>query len=135
MGFVRRMVGAAVLIAVLAGGLMIVASESGEVVTLHTYDAGGGSHSTRVWIVDDAGVSWLRAGQPTSSWYQRILENPEIEVVRGGESHDYTAFPIEGGPTVDHVDALMSRKYGWADGLIGAMVDRSHAVAIRLDPR
>jgi len=134
MGFLRRLVGAAVLLVVVAFGLQFVAAESGEVVVLHTF-AGGDTQTRRLWIVDDAGVSWLRAGQPTSSWYQRILENPEIEVVRGGETYAYTAFPVEGGPTVDHVNALMSRKYGWADGLIGAMFDRSDAVAIRLDPR
>jgi hypothetical protein len=56
-------------------------------------------------------------------------------VERGGEVRAYTAFPVEGGPTVAHVNALMSRKYGWADGLIGVLFDRSDAVAIRLDPR
>ncbi|HKJ23832.1 MAG TPA: hypothetical protein VKB65_03360 [Myxococcota bacterium] len=134
MGFLRRLVGAAVLLVVVAVGLQFVAAESGEVVVLHTF-VDGDSQTRRLWIVDDAGVSWLRAGQPRASWYQRILQNPEIEVVRGGETYAYTAFPVEGGPTVDHVNALMSRKYGWADGLIGAMVDRTDAVAIRLDPR
>lgn len=134
MGFVRRIVGAVVLLAVIVIGLQMVASESGEVVVVRTF-AGGEAKTTRLWVVDDAGVSWLRSGSPSSSWYQRIRENPEIEVERGGELHAYTAFPIEGGPTVDHVNALMSRKYGWADGLIGATLDRSDAVAIRLDPR
>jgi len=134
MGFIRRIVGAAVLLVVLLIGLQIVASESGEVVVLRTF-TDGDSQTRRLWIVDDAGVSWLRAGQPSSSWYRRILENPEIEVERAGEVEVYTAFPVEGGPAVDHVNALMSHKYGWADGVIGAMFDRSDAVAIRLDPR
>ena len=134
MGFLRRIVGAAVLLVVLLVGLQIIASESGEVVVLHTF-SGTEEHTTRVWIVDDQGVSWLRAGQPEAGWYQRILEEPDIEVERGDDLYAYRAFPIEGGPTVDHVNALMARKYGWADGLIGAMFDRSSAIAIRLDPR
>jgi len=113
MGFLRRLVGAAVLLVLIVVGVQVVASESGEVVTLRTF-TDGGVQETRLWIVDDAGVSWLRAGSPDSGWYQQVLENPEIEVVRGGEVREYTAFPVEGGPTVDHINALMSRKYGWA---------------------
>lgn len=134
MGFVRRIVGAAVLLVVLLVGLQIVASESGEVIVLRTF-SGTEEHTTRVWIVDDQGVSWLRSGQPEAGWYQRILENPDVEVERGDDLYAYRAFPVDGGPTVTHVNALMSRKYGWADGLIGAMFDRSDSIAIRLDPR
>lgn len=134
MGFVRRLVGAVVLLAVIVVGLQVVASESGEVVTVRTF-TDGSVQETRLWIVDDAGVSWLRAGSPEAGWYQRVLDNPEIEVVRGGEVSEYTAFPVEGGPTVDHINALMSRKYGWAEGVIGLVIDRSRSVAIRLDPR
>jgi len=131
---VRRIVGVAILVVVIAVGLQLVASESGEVVILRTADAGE-TQETRVWIVDDQGVSWLRAGQSASGWYQRILVDPDIEVVRGDKPFAYRAFPVEGGPKVSHVNALMARKYGWADGYIGAMFDRSDAVAIRLDPR
>lgn len=130
---IKRLVLAAVLVAVAVFGLQVVASESGEVVILRTFDDGG-AHETRLWIVDEAGTSWLRAGQPGASWYQRIRQEPRVEVERGGEVRTYQAFPIENGPPVDHVNALMLRKYGWADQYIGMMVDRSAAVAIRLDP-
>ena len=134
MRIVRRIVGAVILVLVIAVGLQFVASESGEVVVLRT-SVGGEDHDTRVWIVDDRGQSWLRAGQSASGWYQRILENPDIEVERGGDRFAYRAFPVEGGPKVSHINALMARKYGWADGYIGAMFDRTDSVAIRLDPR
>jgi len=134
MRIVRRIVGAVILLLVIAVGLQLVASESGEVVVLRT-SVDGESHETRVWIVDDQGLSWLRSGQPEAGWYQRILENPDIEVERGGELFAYRAFPVEGGPTVSHINALMAHKYGWAEGYIGLMIDRSRSVAIRLDPR
>jgi len=134
MGFLRRLVGASILLAVILFGLQIVASESGEVVVLRTF-AGGASDETRLWIVDEAGTSWLRAGSPEAGWYQRLRENPDVEVDRGGQRFEYRAFPVEGGPRVAHVNALMFEKYGWAEQVIGLMVDRSASVAIRLDPR
>ena len=39
----------------------MIGAETGEVVVLHTIDADGASHTTRLWIVDDAGEAWLRA--------------------------------------------------------------------------
>jgi hypothetical protein len=134
MGLLRKIIGYALFLAVVVFGLQVVASESGEVVVLRTF-ADGVAKETRVWIVDDRGTSWLRAGQPTSSWYRRILANPDIEVRRGSETREYRAFPLEGGPAAEHINALMLRKYGWADEVIGFLFDRSSAVAIRLDPR
>lgn len=134
MGLLRRIFSWVVLLLALSVGLVLVASESGEVVVLRTFE-NGVAKETRLWIVDDQGTSWLRAGGTASSWYQRILANPDIEVERGDETFDYRAFPLEGGPAADHVNALMLRKYSWADQVIDLMTDRSQAIAIRLDPR
>jgi len=132
-GALKKLIGWAAFLAVLFFGLQLAASESGEVVVLRTF-AGGEPQETRLWIVDDAGTSWLRAGSPEAGWYQRLKENPQVEVERGGAVYTYEAFPIEGGPPVDHVNAFMLQKYGWADQLIGLVADRSDSVAIRLDP-
>jgi len=44
-------------------GLVLIMSElGGEVVTLHTQAAGGGEKRTHLWVVDDAGAAWVRAG-------------------------------------------------------------------------
>ena len=110
-GLLKRILGAALALGVGLFVLQIVASESGEVVVLRTF-AGGQAHETRVWIVDDRGVSWLRAGRPESAWYQRVRENPDIQVERGSELLEYHAFQVEGGPTVDRINALMAEKYG-----------------------
>ena len=113
---VKRLLGFAALLVVVIFGLSMLASESGEVVVLRTF-TGEDPHETRVWIVDDRGVSWLRSGSPGAGWYQRLRENPAIEVERDGEVHAYQAFPVEGGPSVDHVNMLMFQKYGWADAM------------------
>jgi len=131
---VKRLLGFVAVLVVLAFGLQIVASESGEVVVLRTF-AGDDARQTRLWIVDDRGVSWLRSGSPDAGWYQRLRANPEIQIERGTDLYEYQAFPVESGPSVDHVNMLMFQKYGWAEAYIGLFIDRSRSVAIRLDPR
>lgn len=134
LGTLIRLVGAVMILAVTALILQRVAAESGEVVLLRTIDSGKMAE-TRVWIVEEHGTTWLRAGRRQAGWYQMIMNNPVVEVERSGEVYEAHAFPIEGGEWVDHVNALMLRKYGWADQVIGLWVDRSESVAIRLDPR
>ena len=130
----KRILGWVVLAVVVVFGLQLVASESGEVVVLRTF-SNGETQETRLWVVDDRGLSWLRSGSPEAGWYQRLRENPDVQVERDSQRHEYRAFPVEGGPAVDRINALMLEKYGWAEDLIGFMFDRSDAVAIRLDPR
>ena len=134
MNLVKRLVGAVLILLVVVVGLQMVASESGEVVVMRTF-IGDETQEVRLWIVDDQGVSWLRSGQPEAGWYQRVLENPDIQVERGSDLYEYRAFPMEGGPKAAHINALMLYKYGWAEQVIGMMIDRSNSVAIRLDPR
>ena len=59
-----RKMGIGVLIALaLVFVLSFAASElGGEVVTLTTLDAEGARHETSLWIVEDDGSLWLRAG-------------------------------------------------------------------------
>lgn len=77
-------IGLLALALVVVMGVSMLASESGEVVVLTTKDAAGGPHETRVWIVDDGGALWLRAGNPTSRWLLAIQRDPTVEVERGG---------------------------------------------------
>ena len=111
-----------------------IASESGEVVVLHTTDATGIDVTTRVWIVDSDGAQWLRAGQPGTAWYVRLTEQPAIRVQRGDVVADYVAVPTPNAQAL--VNALMLRKYGWRDEFIGVMIGgRDGAIPIRLEPR
>lgn len=110
-----------------------VASESGEVVVVRTLDDAGEKHETRLWIVDDEGVSWLRAGTPGAGWFARLQARPEIEVVRGAETLRVRG--VAEPARREHVDELMRRKYGWADAYISAVVTRGGSVPVRLEPR
>jgi hypothetical protein len=134
MKLVRILTGILLALAVLAGGYFALA-ESGEVVVLETYDAAG-AHTTRVWVVDDAGFAWLRTGDPQSPWLTRLRANPEVAVTRGGERHVFRAVPVADDATRDRINALTLEKYGLAEEILRAlMMDPAGTTPIRLGPR
>lgn len=114
---------------VVFNGLLFVASESGEVVVVTTFDAAGG-HETRLWVVDFEGDAYLRAGSADALWFRRLKANPRIAVARGGET-----FSAQAGAEAhrqEEIDAIMGLKYGRADWLVGLFSSREHAVPVRL---
>ena len=112
-------------------GLIIVASESGEVVVLTTTDANGETHSTRLWIVEHDGMFWIRSGSPQSSWFKRIQRDPEGSATYAGENFKVNA--VLDPPSNTIINELMRSKYGWADRVIDTLMGRDDAVAIRLE--
>ncbi len=133
MKILLRMLGGILGLLLVVGVAQFVASESGEVVVLTTTDAAGASHQTRVWVVDHAGTTWLRAGAEMQAWYGRLLKQPEVEVERGENRQRYTAVPRPGNREL--INDLMRDKYGWADQFIGVLFGRDDAIPIRLTPR
>ncbi len=121
------------IVVILAGG-MVLLSESGEVVVLHTADAEG-AHTTRLWLVEYKGSPWLRAGDPDSRWLERIRGSPEVEVERGGKTLRYRALATDSQAVRERINTLMDEKYGRAERLISLMSDRSRSVPIRLVTR
>jgi hypothetical protein len=100
---------------------------------LTTVDASGAPHETPLWIVDVDGAAWIRAHSDTAAWYQRLAATRAIEVERSGVRTEYNAVPVP--ERKSEIDALMHRKYGWADAYIGALFSHAHAIPIRLEPR
>jgi hypothetical protein len=113
--------------------LEVLAAESGEVVVLTTHGDVDSTQTTRLWVVDYDGATWLRAGSPQASWYQRLLARPDIEVERNAATASYTAKPEV--DKRDEINRLINDKYGWADTYIGWWFGREDAVPIRLVPR
>lgn len=123
------------LLAAALGGLYIAMAERVEVVVVHTSDAVG-DHTTRLWIVDDAGRGWLRTGADNATWLPRLRANPAIEIERDGAKQTYTAVVLDDEATLARIDELSLLKYGWSESLLRAMGGSNQGhVAIRLDPR
>ncbi len=114
-------------------GIVILASESGEVITLRTSDGDAVQHSTRLWVVDHAGAEWTRTGHPEKAWFRRILDNPAVELERRGELSFRMAVPVTEGPAVQGVKRAYKEKYGIADWIVALSGDASKRVVIRLD--
>lgn len=133
-GAVRGCLGTVfVALAALAALWYATVELSGEVVDLKTFDAEGLGYDTRLWIVEDAGALWLRAGAPDMGWLERIRARPEVTLDRPGwDTTRYRAVPVPERTPAIH--ARMEEKYGWADELVGLLGNRDEAVAVRLDP-
>lgn len=125
------LVGGLLALLLLVAVSQLVASETGEVVVL-TSQSAGGDQETRLWVVDLAGVQYLRAGTD-SGWYQRLVAAPEAGLTRAGKAGRYRA---EARPeVVDEVNRLMLEKYGWRDTYIALLLGgRQGAVPVALLP-
>ncbi len=132
MRWVLRIVVALFVVLLVAVGVEQYAAESGEVVVLTTTDTEGSPLETRLWVVDHEGDQYLRAGNAAAGWYQRLVADNEVEVVRDGNGAVYLAAPDSS--KTETVNDLMADKYGWADSYIGAIFPRDNAIAIRLEP-
>jgi len=130
-----RVVVGVVALAVIFVAVTFGASEfGGEIVTLETSDAEGGTAETRLWVIDHGGAVWLRAGVPTSGWLIRIEQNDAVRVTRANQARRYRAVPVYDPAVRDAVHRGMLRKYGWAEQLIATVRDGSQSVPVRLDP-
>jgi hypothetical protein len=120
-----------VLVAAFLGAISIASETGGEVVLVTTRDADGREYETSLWIVDDRGSPYLRAGDKDSAWCQRLVARPVIKMVRNGILGHYRAVP-DPNLTLE-IEQLMARDYGWADRLISVIRDPSKSVAVRLE--
>jgi hypothetical protein len=112
----------------------LVALESQEVVVLRTFGPAGDAHASRLWVVDDAGETWVEVAADGKEFYRRLTANPEVELERSGRTARYRAMPDPSRAAHDRVRALLARKYGLADWWIGVLVDTSQSIAVRLVP-
>jgi len=117
---------------VFVGAIALAGDLGGEVVVLTTYAQGGNPHTTKLWVVDDNGQIWLRAGQPDSDWLRRLQGNDSVQLERNGKVSDYRAVVVP--QQRERINRLMAERYGWADQLIGLVRDGSRTQPIRLDP-
>ena len=138
MRIVRRVLGVVVVLVLVAVGLQVVASETGEVVTVHVVDAEGAEHTTRIWVADDLGHVWIRGVGQEGSWAARAAANPELRLERGGDMQAYLAVAQKEPAVRQRINDRFNEKYGWRDTLISWMIGdpgREGALVLKLQPR
>ena len=103
---------------------------------LVTFDESGGRHETRLAVVDHEGDVWVQSGHHFRGWYERALRNPDVELVRGGETHRYRAVPIDTPETEALVRGLLRDRAGPARfAVIRTVLLFADIKPVRLDPR
>ena len=114
-------------------GLERLAAERIEVVELIAANEAGEKRITRLWVVDDEGMAYLRVGADGSGWYDRILMNDSVEEVREGVTAEYR---VQARPEKSaRINELMQQKYTWGDTLIGQMLGgREGSIPLELQP-
>ena len=83
-----------------------------------------------LWVVDDAGSVWVRAGSSKRIWLPYLANAPVVELERSGGTQSYHAMPEDTQASRIYVDALFRKKYGLADQIYTLF--RSQMVPIRL---
>ena len=110
-------------------------SPSSEVVTLTTRDAGGAEHATPLWVVEDQGGLWIRAGNPENAWLKRLQADSTVQLERGGETLSYHALPSDAPDAQSRVNTLMAEKYGASDTAMQLFNTNDVFVPVLLKPQ
>jgi hypothetical protein len=116
------------------GALTLVALEGAEVVRLRTTSPDGSLRTTRTWVADADGATWIEAANPARPFLLDVQARPDVLLDRGGRERRLHAVVVPGEAAHRTIRELLRAKYGWADVWIGLLADTSRSVAVRLDP-
>ncbi len=110
-----------------------VALEGREVVVVHTRAADGRAHTTRTWVADADGATWIEAANPERPFLHDVAEEAQLELERGGAVVRCRAAIVPNPSGHRRSRDLLATRYGWADCWIGLGADTRHSVAVRLE--
>lgn len=130
-----------VLIAVYLGfGLLFEAAighfqpEGGRSATLRTFDPDGTAHDRVLLLHDDNGQLWVESGHWFRGWYNRLLENPEVALVSGGDVSPFTAVPVDDARVVKMLTRKMGKGSDYRYWIARALSMFAPILPVRLDP-
>ncbi|MCY3793434.1 MAG: hypothetical protein OXG51_03540 [Gammaproteobacteria bacterium] len=96
-------------------GVTKIALEPGEREgILRTFDADGTMHETRMIVIDDGDVIWVQSGHHFRGWYYRLIDNPNVELLRGGTLTLRQAVALETPEAKAHMRTLLMDRVGFA---------------------
>ena len=107
-----------VTLGLLVGGLIGYFQPQDDGTTrLRTVDANGQKHETVLRVhEDESGQVWLLSGQWFRGWYNRALDNPNVELIRDEKVTAFRAVDVDDTGTIDSVVRLRRRSEstgGW----------------------
>ena len=69
---------------------------AGSILVITTFEGDGTPHDRVVSRLESDGQLYVAANHWPRAWYNRALENPEVQVTVDGEKGDYRAVPVTG---------------------------------------
>ncbi len=69
---------------------------AGAILVITTFEGDGTPHDRVVSRLESDGQLYVAANHWPRAWYNRALENPELQATLGGEKGDYRAVPVTG---------------------------------------
>ena len=109
--------------------------QGGNTAVLRTFDAGGAPRDTVLGLLDDHGQLWVESGHWFRGWYRRVVANPDVELVRGGQTAPYRATPTNTAEAVDTVERLMGRGTSSRYWIARTLLLFAPIKPVKLDPR
>ena len=132
------MLGAYVFLALAINGIAGVVQPAlgagaGEGV-LRTFADDGSVYERRLAVIDDDGTLWLVSVQHFRRWYNRLLRNPDVELVQNDKVRPYRAVPVDDPRTNARVRQILEARAGAQFPLMRALWLFAEIKAVRLDP-
>src|SRR5262245_542976 len=109
--------------------------QGGNTAVLRTFDASGRPRDTVLGLLDDNGQLWVESGHWFRGWYRRVLANPDVELVRGGQPAPYRATPLDTPEAVDTVSRLMGKGTSSRYWIARTLLLFAPIRPVKLDPR
>jgi hypothetical protein len=109
--------------------------QGGNTAVLRTFDPSGASKDTVLGLLDDHGQLWVESGHWFRGWYRRVVANPDVELVRGGQAAPYRATPLDTPEAVDTVTRLMGKGSSSRYWIARTLLLFAPIKPVRLDPR
>jgi len=102
---------------------------AGTTLVITTFDEGGSPHERVVSRLESGGQLYVAANHWPRAWYDRALQNPEVQVTLDGETGDYRAVPVTGA---EHDRVERDNRLGLVFRILTGFPPRYF---LRLDPR
>jgi len=102
---------------------------AGSTLVITTFDAEGTPHDRVVSRLESGGQLYVAANHWPRAWYDRALENPDVQASLDGQKGDYRAVPVTG---VEHDRVESENRHGVVFRILTGFPPRYF---LRLDPR